>query len=103
MAAHSAKLVVEKPNTQKPTDVDVALKRALLDKYSEVYDEADEDGAEDKSDRQNVKSIAPITLGLFENVNVKSVNDAEKQKRDKQKEDFQKKKEKDKVGTHFIN
>lgn len=97
IAAHSAKVVVEKPNVQKSSDVDVSLKRALLDKYSEVYDEADESVGEEKSDHKNVKSIAPITLGLFHNVNVKSVTDAEKQKRERQKEDHHKKKEKDKM------
>lgn len=97
IAAHSAKLVVEKPSNQKSKDVDFALKRALLDKYSEVYDEADEVEPREKSDCQYVKSVPPVTVGLFQNINVKSVTDAEKQKRDRQKEDHYKKKEKDKV------
>ena len=52
---------------------------------------------EERSEKKPMKAIAPVTLGLFENVNIKAVTDAEKQKREKQKEDNLKKKEKDKV------
>lgn len=98
MAAHSAKLRVEKPTSEKTSSTDAAMKRALLDKYSEVYDEVEDAGGL-QCDNKTVKSVAPATLGLFQNANMKAVSDTERQKREKQKEEHLKKKEKDKV--HF--
>ncbi|XP_077966819.1 coiled-coil domain-containing protein 43-like [Styela clava] len=98
LAAHSAKVTnvqaTEKLTNNNSSAGDSAMKRALLEKYAEVYEEVDEDEQEMK--KQPSKPYAP-TLGLFQNVNVKTVSDAEKQKREKQKEENQKKKEKDKL------
>lgn len=98
LAAHSAKVInvqTADKSTNNNSSGDSAIKRALLEKYAEVYEEVEEGQQEDR--KPSAKSAAAPSLGLFQNVNVKAVSDAEKVKREKQKEESQKKKEKDKV------